>query len=555
MSSDWEAGIADLKLGMTHIVSNRFAEAEVFFKLKFEEANARNVPDQGVLALYKLGLACVTLAEGLIAGAVDRLTGSLDILWQAEELANNSERQWVGNSLLRGVCLMFGGLIQVIQQSWMKASINLTKAWVIIKGSLVDSLDFRGPERELVRSLALFLVGALNLLVSVLPSSLVSLVQLAGFTGDRSKAISSLEISRLEEGPFSAFSAILTLNFLVYVKPFLLEAVKTGDLHDAQAIVDWAELKFPGSYFFKLGHASLCMTAKQPVTAVKVLAGLAESAGDVPTLQMLLFYRRGLANIGAGRHLAAASDFHEGCLSQVKAARQSYVPFMCMLELCCLKTVDSEAEISSQIGLIEEMRKDIKKEDTWLPSDKWAFRRSGEYRNLASPPYVIDLYFAGILNFSCTLDKTSAAVRDDVITPLLNTLPATAPVGDFGKRQLIRAEMMRLSGKRGEALDALDSILDRSDVEYVGFERDALRQMALVWQALLFAQAGEPEAAQEALKDLDDWQLRNAGILGHLSFSGGQESDFDVGLKFKRQGIQRMIESSGFQSAESSSPE
>jgi Protein of unknown function (DUF3808) len=556
MSSEWEECIRNVKTGLSDIVSNRFKETDVFFAQLFVEAKKAGVSDQGILAIYKLGSACVGLAEGLTAGALDRLSSCLEILWEAEDLANTSSRHWVGNALTRGVCLLFGGLIQVIQQSWVKAGINLTKAWVIIRSCLVEALDYRGPERELVRSLALFLVGALNMVVSVLPSNLLSFVELAGFDGNRSKALSSLETCRTESGPFSPFAGIVTLNFLVYVKPFLMEVVKTGDLHDAQVIVDWAMKKFPDSYFYKMGHASLCMTSRDPAQAVVVLTGVAESATEVPTLQMLLYYRRGLANICAGCFEAAAADFHSGVAVGIKAGRQSYVPFMCMLELCCLKTLSPEADISSQTEVIEKMRVDIDKENTWLPSDKWSFRRSEEYKSFeAPPPYTLDLFYAGILNFSCTLDKTPATVRDETITPLLNKLPADAQLGDVAKRQLIRAEILRLGGRRGEALDALDSILDRSDVEFKGFERDALRQLSLVWQALLFAQAAEPEAAQEALKDLDDWQLRNAGILGHVNLASGQESDFDVVLKFKRQGVQRMIESSGFQSAESSAPE
>ena len=550
MPSDWDRAIPIIKAGLADIICNRFRSAQAIFQKVLDESISNPVSDSGVLAMYKVGIAAVNLSEGFASGALDRLGDSLSTLWEAEDLAYNSERQWVGNSLIRGVCLLFGGIIQVIQQSWVKAGINITKAWTIIRPSLVEALEYRGSERELVRNLALFLTGTLNLLVSVLPSKVISLVELVGFDGSRTKSLSSLESCRTEDGPFSPFAALVILNFLVVVRPYLLESVKTGDKAEAQMIINWAKDRYPGSFFFHMAEASLFMVCREPALAVQALAGLGEAAAEVPTLQMLLFYRRGLANLASGNHSAALKDFNSAREAQLHAGRQSYVPFLCMLAICCKKTIDPAAEVSAELAIIDKMRLDIDKSDIWLPSDKWSFRRSGEYKSITNPPYTLDLYYAGVLCFSSTMDKTPANVRTEIVTPLLNNLPSDALLGDVAKRQLIRAEILRLSGKRGEALDALDSILDRSDVEFKGFERDSLRQLALVWQALLFAQAGEPEAALEALKDLDDWQLKNSGVFGHLS--GGMESDFDVALKFKRQGVQRMIDASGFQSAESS---
>ena len=548
--SDWDLALPIVKSGLADIACNRFRAAQALFTKALDEGTKASISDTGVLAMYKVGIAAVNLSEGFSSGALDRLGDSLDTLWEAEDLAYSSSRQWVGNSLIRGVCLMFGGMIQVIQQSWVKAGINITKAWTIIRPSLVEALDYRGSEREFVRNLALFLNGTLNLLVSVLPSKLLSLIELVGFEGSRSKSLSSLESCRTEDGPFSPFAALIILNFLLVVRPYLLETVKTGDKVEAQTVIEWAKAKYPGSFFFHLAEASLFMVSREPGLAVKALSGLAESAGEVPTLQMLLFYRRGFANLANGNHRAALLDFNSARDAQLNSGRQSYVPFLSMLSLGCKKTLDPAADVSVDFSIIEKMRLEIEKSDTWLPSDRWSFRRSAEYKTIEKPNYSLDLYYAGVLCFSSTMDKTPLTVRSEIITPLLDKLPSDAPVGELAKRQLIRAEVLRLAGKRGEALDALDSILDRSDVEFKGYERDALRQLSLVWQALLFAQAAEPEAASEALKDLDDWQLKNSGVFGHLS--SGMDSDFDVVLKFKRQGVQRMIDASGFQSAESS---
>jgi hypothetical protein len=152
----------------------------------------------------------------------------------------------VGIQLVRGVTLLFGGVIQLVQQSYVKAGINITKAWTIIKPASLEALDYSGPHASLVKSMGQFVLGAINLLVSTLPPSLISVVELAGFDGRREKALTFLRQCWKEEGVFGGFAALVLSSFTVYVRPFFFENLSNAESAELEEMLTWANKKFPG---------------------------------------------------------------------------------------------------------------------------------------------------------------------------------------------------------------------------------------------------------------------------------------------------------------------
>ena len=554
-SPEWTACAATVEAGLKELLCNQFAESEARFTaaLKAEMRSAQ--PDISVIAVLRMGQACVSLSEGLAAGALDRLSDALPTLWQAESEAAQAA-PWVGIQLVRGVTLLFGGMIQMVQQSYVKAGINITKAWALIKPASLEALDYTGTQRELVRSMGQFVLGAINLLVSTLPPSLISIVELVGFDGRREKALSFLRNCWKEDGLFGGFAALVIASFTVYVRPFFFETLSHAEKQEIEQILIWAEMKFPGSFFFAVSECNYRLVCREPALAVEALKGVPEKASSIPTLQMLLFYRRGLAKLCGFDFQGSACDFRLGAISQISAKRVSYSASLSLLEALCLKTADAKNDISESFARLEILRKEFDtKKDLWMPSDLWALRKYNEYceisksdqsQNPSGPFYTLDLFYGPVLCFASVAEKFPIDLKK--IIPLLN-LPPWADLGAQCRRKLLLAEFYRQAGKRGEALDALDAILDRADDELK--DEEAIFSLALLFQSLIFAQAGESEAATEALKEMDERVAASVGVLG--SWVGSRPpgtAEFDVAIKFKRQGVQQRIDAGGYQSAE-----
>ena len=61
--------------------------------------------------------------------------------------------------VVRGVVTLQLGAIQVLQHAYMKGVYNVLRSWLWIKRLQSEALDFRGPEREIIRSVALITLG------------------------------------------------------------------------------------------------------------------------------------------------------------------------------------------------------------------------------------------------------------------------------------------------------------------------------------------------------------------------------------------------------------
>ena len=574
MTCSWGECRTVVQEGLDGLAMNKFKESESLFSTALDQLEASSNPDPAIKAMYRMGLGCVALAEGFAASALDRLNEALPQLWKAEAEAAQANT-WIGVQLVRGVSLLFGGMIQILQKENVKGGLNLTKAWSIIKPAAEEGLVYQGENADMVRSMSLFLLGGMNLLVSILPPAIVSVAGFAGFDGKRSRALNRLRQCWKEQGLFSAFAALVILNFHILARPLIFEKQTPVETALCEQLLSWGEQKFPGSLLFELFRGLHLLTIHKHEEAIQVF-GPGCHASEVATLKMIFLYKRGFAKLITLDFEAAAEDFAAGANSQIQSGRFSYVPACKCIEALCLLLI-GKSEISRVSDCWEEVERQRGKHiELMMPSDLWSLRKAEHYgrkqisdcKSCVRKMAAIDLFYGPVLFLASMADKIAPKTRKLVKALLVGDCECDLPINYQCQREVFLAELSRQDRKRSAALDHLESVLEianaAEDAErntgWFGssstpgknslcLASEAVVPIALLWQAAIFVEAKEAEAALEGLKELDDGLARDAGILGiglnAIGIAADTGTEFDVFLKFRRSGLKRLADQIG----------
>ena len=121
-----------------------------------------------------------------------------------------------------------------------------------------EALEYEGLERPIIRSAALLTVGIANLIVSLLPSSLISAAKfVSGFAGEREAALDALLTCWREDGLLAAFAGLCWCAYQIDTKTFLGENQSEDDFQQCAEIFEWAHARFPNSIFFSILESDL----------------------------------------------------------------------------------------------------------------------------------------------------------------------------------------------------------------------------------------------------------------------------------------------------------
>lgn len=100
------------------------------------------------------------------------------------------------------------------------------------------ALNYEGVEKEEVLSTIRVILGIFNLVISILPSSLVRVAQFAGFEGKRENALNYLKLTWKSETVFSPLAASVLLSYALELKQFLDIPTTNDDWDMCQEILD-----------------------------------------------------------------------------------------------------------------------------------------------------------------------------------------------------------------------------------------------------------------------------------------------------------------------------
>jgi len=363
----WQEDMNKMALGTRLLFLNDFDGAETMFLSGMKNDRSGTVAADGevrdVRGAFALEYALVSVIRGVASLADDQLDECLERLWYAEELASN-DSEWIGKSMVRGIVTLVGGVIQCLQHSFVKGVYNILKSWMWIKTLQTKAINYEGKEREVIRSCALLTLGIFNLLLSLLPASMLKAATfLSGFHGDRDLGLKMLLDCWREEGMFAPWGALIWVAYNVDTKTFLDEKLSDADMTTCEDIFRWASRTYPNSLFFSGIEADFQACRRNIYSAMEIVDRAAPYATDLKALEWALNYKRGVYELVDLNFANAARYFESSLEVYERVGRRSMVPFMGVYSFLCYNVVaevrskyelEHDEELAEQIGSNDE---------------------------------------------------------------------------------------------------------------------------------------------------------------------------------------------------------
>ncbi|KAF4669397.1 hypothetical protein FOL47_002557 [Perkinsus chesapeaki] len=568
----WVEELTRLKEGTACVFLNKFDDAERIFRggiFVNSEYEMLPVPKHGhdLRPAYAFQWALASLLDGMASFANDQLDDCLSRVWLTEKLAAESPDQWVGQRFLRGMCYMFGGIVQILQQSFVKAGVNLTRSWTWIKSMEKEVLEYEGYEADVVKSLGNFVIGTLNLVVSMLPGSIVTVAELVGFDGsNRGASVGLLEKCYEEDGLLAPYAALVLAAYHLQMGPFMGESPSNEDLEEVRNILEKGLKKYKGSCVYLIEMAEYHAVRRSPERALRTMDEAGEAC-ERPALALVVNIKKAVFHMLCAEWTEAIGCVRKASLCHEQVGRRTYVPFFGVIEAMLRKLTGQDYQ--SCVERVEKYR--AMKKSNWRASDMWAFKKLEE--NAKDPDSIspaIEIVEIMMLGFYC-LSKASLSVIKGPLRDMLASAKVSS-VQDEARKNVLLAELSRLAGDADEAIALSDWVAEREDQllppqpvpESAGpavmrpyWSGTCLVALLVKGQAL--ADKGEWEAAEDVMEQMNNlaWRLQQidptpkarTSFLSMMSntiqsYAGAKPSGgyFDMTIKFKRHALKKRLQ-------------
>lgn len=558
-------------------LANKRSEAHALIQLSLNDIATRHSECPDASSLLRSVWAMVELIEGLLSGSADMISSCIDGFWAAEQLANEStDKEWIGNRISRGLSYMFGGLVQVFIGSYVKAGVNVTIAFKLIRDFEKDVLVYSDPrDKDLIRSLGLLILAMVNFFSVILPPSVVAVGDYLGVGLSESKFIEYVTMCNDEGGIFAYISKLIQVYSLVNSKNFKFEKVTDTELAQCRSLMDECLRDAPNSVVLHVMNASVFLGEGKPKEAVATLttkeitAAINES--DWATMALAVHFKLGVAYWCDFEFESAQAAFQKAGDAIEKSGRWHYLPFMRSLEGLSYLSHMSLSPKRPDIGTIR-IKADHIFAPTYisrnlsntivLPGDYWGARIGFEYATLlsetpdaaleelldAKTPVTDALY--ALLGCLYQFDKLDSAKLGKFVSAVKDSDKKTA------KLNAVIGEYYRKIGKWSRAVSAFDDALAAADeiINEGRPDRDSVIAFSLIFQAAALCFAGEVDTAKEVFADVEEeinrsdpgggffgWSAHAGPVQpGNLVKPGGNE--LDLIISFRRSGLKRKID-------------
>ncbi|KAI0049076.1 hypothetical protein FA95DRAFT_1489914 [Auriscalpium vulgare] len=216
-------------------------------------------------------------------------------------------------------------------------------------GKYVDAMDAEalargeGPEDKNIdrhfRSGVYLGVGMSNIILSLMPAKLLTIVELFGYKGDRHLGLALLEkaggwtressepsVSKEDEGVRRSICDMCLMIFHLVLSSFTYDGV---DIPMAQKIVDWNLKRYPNGVFFLFGQGRLSLCRSQPRRAIACYEMAMNAQNQYRNLHHVSFWEMAIARIAlwevpeslvCWRNLQKESTWSKACYTYGVAA-------------------------------------------------------------------------------------------------------------------------------------------------------------------------------------------------------------------------------------------
>ncbi|PPQ91091.1 hypothetical protein CVT25_013129 [Psilocybe cyanescens] len=309
--------------------------------------------------------------------------------------------------------------------AFIKEALNMRTTISIYRqlGAYIDHMDALHPTGTdpaidvHFRSGVLLGVGMCNIILSLMPGKLMTLVELFGYKGDRRYGLECLmkaggwvegdgedepRIGAAEEGVRRSICDMCLLIFHLVLSSFTFEGV---DIGVASKILKWNLKRYPSGVFFLFGAGRLALVRSRPAQAIHYYTLAMRSQSQYRNLHHISFWEMAIANLAlweVGRSLECWRDLErEATWSK---AIYSYGMAVCLLESTSVSSADekeSEKNLAEAIKLMEKvpgLRQKIAGKS--IPLEKLVARKARKFlaqnNRLALPALEMAYLFQGI---------------------------------------------------------------------------------------------------------------------------------------------------------------
>ncbi|KAJ8509486.1 hypothetical protein ONZ45_g8372 [Pleurotus djamor] len=150
-------------------------------------------------------------------------------------------------------------------------------------------------------------VGLSNIILSLMPSKILSIVELFGYKGDRkfglhvlmktggwTKGVSEPSVSAADEGARRTICDMALLIFHLVLSSFTFECI---DVSIAQTILEWNLKRYPNGVFFLFGAGRLALVRSQPAQAIEYYTKAMHSQQQYRNLHHISFWEMSVAHL------------------------------------------------------------------------------------------------------------------------------------------------------------------------------------------------------------------------------------------------------------------
>eukprot|EP00928_Gymnodinium_smaydae_P052574 TRINITY_DN3656_c1_g5_i2.p1 TRINITY_DN3656_c1_g5~~TRINITY_DN3656_c1_g5_i2.p1 ORF type:complete len:633 (+),score=96.20 TRINITY_DN3656_c1_g5_i2:39-1937(+) len=382
----WQSDVARIDEGVRLLFCNDFRSAETTFLEGFQAPE----PGKGahdLRAEFAFNWALAALIRGIATLQNDQFDECLRRVHIAVDAAEHAcDASWIGHQIILGCCRAIEGVICLIQRNFMRGVICLSRSWSFLRKAerhcalgprAQSSVDINGQEL-VVRSVSLFICGAVGLIASLLPSSIGGLAKwLVGVPVDRDLAINRLERCWIEKGLLAPWACAVALAFHVDVRFFLGEEIGQTELKLCHDMLDWALARHPGSIVFGLLQANLLALESKNDLAIHCIGKCADHISEVPALGLVVHAQYAKLALVAHRWSDAALAFDRAASVNVEVGRRTMVPSLIFAAaLCSIQAGDAS---SARKRLLQVQEYTLQNKKNWPPSDKRSMAIAGMY--------------------------------------------------------------------------------------------------------------------------------------------------------------------------------
>jgi len=236
--------------------------------------------------------ALLTYINAISSHDDSELTHSLNVVWATESIGSKlsyspDPADALTGTLIQADTHLLGSMIQVIQESYVKALLNLRRSFSFYKQAQqqLKAVTLSSEEYELLEGWCLFGVGFFGILLSFLPPTLLTIASWTFFAcaKSREESIEMLHKSQRSKSFMSPFSALLLLSYYLTISSFTgLES--EHDLQDAKRLLDWSDQHYPNGALFRLMESRYYRSRKELRHAIEIVENAVNDVKDLPSV-------------------------------------------------------------------------------------------------------------------------------------------------------------------------------------------------------------------------------------------------------------------------------